>query len=72
MRTIIDLPEDQVTRLAAVCQREGFSRAEAVRRAVADYLDAKRVCERGDVFGIWRARKLDGVDYEKSLRQEWG
>ena len=71
MRTIIDLPEDQVTRLAAVCQREGFSRAEAVRRAVADYLDAKRVSERGDVFGIWRERKPDGVDYEQALRQEW-
>lgn len=71
MRTIIDLPDDQVTMLAALCQREGLSRAEAVRRAVASYLEAKRVSEREDVFGIWRGRELDGVGYEQALRREW-
>lgn len=71
MRTIIDLPDDQVTRLAALCRREGLSRAEAVRRAVADYLEAKRTTQREDVFGMWRRRRLDGVDYENALRREW-
>ena len=38
MRTIIDLPEEQVRGLAALCEAQGISRAEAVRRAVARLL----------------------------------
>lgn len=71
MRTIVDLPDDQLEGLAEVCRREGVSRAEAVRRAVADYLDARRTRERDDVFGIWYSRTLDGLDYERELRREW-
>ena len=54
MRTIIDLSEEQVQRLGELCRREGVSRAEAVRRAVADYLNVHSTRERQDVFGIWR------------------
>jgi len=41
MRTIIDLPEDQLEGLAAVCEREKASRAEVIRRAVALYLASR-------------------------------
>lgn len=53
MRTIIDLPDDQIRRLGEICRREDVSRAEVVRRAVADYLEALCLRERGDVFGMW-------------------
>ena len=71
MRTIINLADDQVQRLAEVCRREGVSRAEAVRRAVADYLDAQCLREREDAFGLWRDRRIDGLEYERRRRQEW-
>ena len=71
MRTIIDLPEDQVQRLGKLCRREGVSRAEAVRRAVADYLNVHSTRERQDAFGIWRDRGPDGLEYERRLRREW-
>ena len=71
MRTIIDLPEDQVTRLAALCRRERLSRAEAVRRAVAAYLDAQSAADHDEAFGMWRGRNLDGLAYERNLRDEW-
>ena len=71
MRTIIDLPDDQVTRLAALCRRNRLSRAEAVRRAVAAYLDAHGVAEGDEAFGIWRGRNLDGLTYERNVRDEW-
>ena len=35
MRTIIELPGEQVDALDALCRRDGISRAEAIRRAVA-------------------------------------
>ena len=125
MRTVIELPEEQLRRLADVCRREGVSRAEqpvvkvpaaferrcippdgvvrrlrmpnmrpphalsagrlaalgaprgsttgceVIRRAVADYLDARHVRDRDDVFGIWRDRNLDGLQYERHRRREW-
>ena len=71
MRTIIDLPDEQVTRLAALCRRDGLSRAEAVRRAVDAYLNAHYRSERDDAFGIWRGRNLDGLRYERHMRSEW-
>ena len=71
MRTIIDLPEEQVQRLGELCRREGVSRAEAVRRAVTDYLNAHFARERQDAFGMWRDRQVDGLEYERRLRREW-
>lgn len=49
-----------------------MSRTEAVRRAVADYLAAKRPTGRDELFGFWRGRGIDGLDYERRLRSEWG
>lgn len=71
MRTIIELPEEQVRQLADVCRREGVSRAEVIRRAVADYLQARHLRDRDDAFGIWQDRHLDGLRYERRLRREW-
>ena len=34
VRTIVDLPQEQIRKLALFCRREKISRAEAVRRAV--------------------------------------
>ena len=71
MRTTTDLPEDLVQRLNEFCHRKRVSRAEAVRRAVTDYLDAHSLRERQDAFALWRDRGADGLEYERQLRREW-
>ena len=71
MRTIVDLTDEQIAGLADVCRREGMSRTEAVRRSGAAYLDAMQLAERDELFGIWRDRELDGLTYERALRDEW-
>ena len=71
MRTIIELPTDQLTALDALCARDGISRAEAVRRAVADHLARERSAEPGEAFGLWRRRPVDGLRYQERLRREW-
>lgn len=70
MRTIVDLPEDQVSALAELCAREGISRAEAVRRAVEKLLSAQPNSNRQDAFGAWahRGERRTLVD---TLRGEW-
>jgi len=70
MRTIVDIPEDQLGELSALCKRADIPRAEAIRRAVSMYLDKNRVSE-DQAFGIWKDRGLNSRDYEDALRQEW-
>jgi metal-responsive CopG/Arc/MetJ family transcriptional regulator len=71
MRTIVEIPEDQLRDLAEMCRREGISRAEAIRRAVAEYARRRKPGETGRAFGLWRGRRRDGLAYERRLRREW-
>ncbi|MCX6969393.1 MAG: ribbon-helix-helix protein, CopG family [Verrucomicrobia bacterium] len=71
MRTIVDLPEEQVRGLDLWCQRERISRAEAVRRAVRDALSTRNSSPRADAFGAWAAKKINSREYVESLRAEW-
>ena len=71
MRTIIDLPADQIQALDALSKRENISRAEAVRRAVAEHLQRHLRSGADRAFGIWRDRKEDGLAYQERVRREW-
>jgi hypothetical protein len=71
MRTIIDIPQPILDEIDALAKREKISRAEAVRRAMAQYLDGHRRSKLDAAFGIWKPRKIDPLAYEDRLRDEW-
>ncbi len=73
MRTIIDLPDDQLAALDAWRVAHGVSRAEAVRRAVARLLDDEPVRRAAidAARGLWADRDEDGLAYQERLRSEW-
>lgn len=71
VRTIIDLPADQLEALDALCVRERISRAEAVRRAVDGHLKAQHRPAVRRAFGLWRGRPEDALELEARLRAEW-
>ena len=71
MRTIIDLPESDRETLDLLSRQLGISRAEAVRRAVAQFLKSHRPASDDDLFGIWRHRNEDALDHEDRVRAEW-
>jgi metal-responsive CopG/Arc/MetJ family transcriptional regulator len=71
MRTIIELQEQQIEALKAISARKGLSRAELVRRAVAEYLQHHQADSDGEAFGLWANRQKDGLTYQESLRREW-
>lgn len=71
MRTIIQLPDDQLEGLAALCEREGISRAEAIRRAIAAWLKEEAVPTRNEAQGLWRDRGVGALALEDELRGEW-
>jgi hypothetical protein len=71
MRTIIDLPQEQLGALARLCEMQKISRAEAVRRAV-DRLIKDSLLEGKDIgFGLWKNKAVNTRQYVDNLRNEW-
>jgi hypothetical protein len=71
VRTIIELPDDQLDALAEICRQDDISRAEAIRRAVAEHVGRRRAARPAAAFGLWRQRPVDGLRYERRVRREW-
>lgn len=73
MRTIVELPESLVNGLAEVCEKDSISRAEAIRRAVDNYLKVYQPAKSDDdsAFGVWKSRGVDALQYEDEIRSEW-
>ena len=71
MRTIIDLPQEQLGALARLCALQKISRAEAVRRAVDRLLKDSLIEEKNIGFGMWRNKKIEARAYVDNLRNEW-
>jgi metal-responsive CopG/Arc/MetJ family transcriptional regulator len=71
MRTIVELPEQQIEALKALSDKEGLSRAELMRRAVAVYLRLHQGENSEMAFGLWKNRDKNGLHYQQELRKEW-
>lgn len=74
MRTIIDLPEEDIEFLDTLSKKFRLSRAELIRRAVKDYLEkfdgAQDII--GDIFGTFDDVFVgDSVVTQQILREKW-
>jgi len=70
MRTLVDLEETQVAELDALAGREQQSRAALIRQAIAEFLGRRRKPP-NDGFGLWGEKAMDGLEYQRKLREEW-
>lgn len=72
MRTLVDIPEDDIRWLDRKAAEQGKSRTAVVREAVAAYRAARSLdwIERG--AGYWKDRTDigDAVDYQRDLRRD--
>jgi metal-responsive CopG/Arc/MetJ family transcriptional regulator len=74
MRTLIDIPDDQIAELAKLAETEKVSRAALVRQAITALLaskHSKNVDAMDAAFGMWADREEDGLAYQERLRSEW-
>ena len=72
MRTIVELPDQQITHLKALGERLSLPRTELVRRAVAEYLAHHPATVEDSAFGLWKRRSQeDGLAYQRRMRAEW-
>jgi hypothetical protein len=75
MRTIIDIPSEQLSELDRWANSQQISRAQAVRTALSDLL-ARVNAPKHAGFGLWAQGgaippEQDGLAIERSLRDEW-
>jgi metal-responsive CopG/Arc/MetJ family transcriptional regulator len=71
MRTLIDIPEDDLKLLNQVAKKLSISRAEFVRRSVATALAPHRRKMNHAAFGAWSGFPEDGLAYQERMRAEW-
>ena len=71
MRTVIDVPDALIESLDQVSALEQRSRASLIRDAITEYLKVKSIPAAEEAFGLWKNREVDGVQFQRSLRDEW-
>lgn len=73
MRTLIDLPEDDIRWLDQKAAAQGKSRAALVREAVSAYRTDAAKSGIEQAFGLWKDRTDigDSVEYQRRMRAEW-
>ncbi len=71
MRTLVDIRESQIEALDELAKAEGKSRASLIRQAIEDYLARRHARRREDAFGLWGTHKVDGLAYQRKVREEW-
>ena len=74
MRTLVDIPEEDIEQLDAIAARDKKSRAAEIRAAIKLYLshkgDDRRWIDRG--YGLWAHRDdiPDSVEYQREIRED--
>lgn len=71
MRTLIDIPESELSRLDELSERRQVSRAHLVRCAIREYLHQQGQGSLDGAFGLWSGRGIDALEYQQQMRQEW-
>lgn len=76
MRTVIDLPDEQIATLDRLARAAGTSRAAMIREAVRELLRDRTPAPDVDAgFGLWagdhESGGEDGLAYQRRLRDEW-
>lgn len=74
MRTLVDIPDEDIEKLDALAAKGKRSRAAAIREAVKLYLiqkgDNLSWIDKG--YGLWADREdiPDGVEYQRAMRED--
>lgn len=71
MRTLVDIPEEELKQLNQISKKKRVSRAHLVRCAISNYLNEQPKDSLDKFFGIWADRKIDGLEYQLKMRSEW-
>jgi predicted transcriptional regulator len=63
MRVSINIPDEQIKKLAVICQVKKISRSKAIRHAIELYIEQNK----SDAFGLWQNCKVDSMTYHGNV-----
>ena len=76
VRALISLSDQELKKIDVLARKNKKSRAQVVREAIDLYLRKNETRESWKdltrrTAGIWKHKKVDGLAYERKLREEW-
>lgn len=75
VRTLISFPDKDLKKLDNLANKARKSRAQVVREAVTVYLKKNEQQSWKEIVakcaGMWKDKNIDGLAYERQLREEW-
>jgi hypothetical protein len=71
MKTLIDIPDNDIQKLERLAGSRKTSRASVIREAIANYLADHGRAQASGAFGAWKKQKVDGLKHQRKLRGEW-
>ena len=71
MRILVDISEKQLKALTRLSKARKSSRAVIIREALSAHLDRQQPNAIDAAFGLWSDRAIDGLEYQRKLREEW-
>lgn len=72
MRTLVDIPEEDIEALDRLAAQRNVSRASLIREAVGELLGRQKDDIVLDGFGLWAGSETeDGLIVQRKLRAEW-
>jgi metal-responsive CopG/Arc/MetJ family transcriptional regulator len=73
MRTLVDIPDKQLSELRRIGQAKKQPRAALIREAIDNYVAVNRSKSKAidEAFGLWRGKNIDSLEYQRKLRDEW-
>ena len=69
-RTIIDIPNEQLLEADRICKALNISRAEAVRRALQEFVRQNQDIQQ-EGFGLWSGSRIPRAELIETLRRQW-
>ncbi|CAN7529855.1 CopG family transcriptional regulator [Caballeronia sp. 15715] len=70
-RILVDVPDSQLSDLMLIADADKRSRAAVIRDALDGYIAQRKPVLGVDIFGLWKDKDIDGLDYQDTLRSEW-
>jgi predicted transcriptional regulator len=71
MRTLVDIPEEDIKALDDLARRRKEPRAKVIRRAVREHINKSRKPDISEFFGLWKDAPVDGLEFQQRIRTEW-
>jgi hypothetical protein len=72
MRLIITLSKKQLKELKLLEQNKNISRDKLIHNAIDAYIEEKcSIKNIPDVFGLWKNRKINALEYEDHIRADF-